>query len=279
MTDLDLSSIAGLHPTFDPERRLLVLQLDHGKANEMGGEQLDAFEALCALVESDDRIACLCTSSRRVSKRGKAIYIAGANVTERTGWDDRTVKAHVHRQRALMRRLRRMPCFSIALSHGVTLGWGTEYVLTTDYAIVTGSASFALPETGLGIVPGARGTAELAHRVGPAHALRLGCVGESVGATEAARIGLVQEVVADVDAGLVRVQAMAEALRRRSPTAVAAYKQGLLDGLGQPEAVRLARESEAYELTVDTGEAAIGRASFAAIRSGETPEWGPRRTR
>ncbi len=277
MSAPDLTSIAGLHPTFDEERQLLTLSLDHGKANEMGGEQLDALHALCELLENDAHVRCLCTTSRRVSKRGKPIFIAGANVTERAGWDDDRVKAHVIRQRALMRRLRRMPVFSIVVSHGVTLGWGTEYLLTADYTIATPTASFALPETGLGIVPGARGTAELAHRIGPAQALRMGCVGESLGAEEACRIGLVQEIAADVDAGLSRANAMAESLRRRSPTAVVAYKDALLDGLGQAEDARLAREATAYELTVDAGEAAIGRESFAKIRAGETPAWGPRR--
>ena len=273
---MDLSRIEELHPSHDPERRLLVLDLEHGKANEMGTAQLDALTRLCEELEADDAITCLCTTSHRVSKRGTPIFIAGANVTERTGWDDARVKAHVLRQRALMRRLRRLPLFTVVLSHGVTLGWGAEYLLTADYSLATPAASFGLPETGLGIIPGARGTAELASLVGPAHALRLGCTGESVKADEALRIGLVQEVVDDLEAGLSRVQALAERLCKRSPTAVAAFKRALLDGLGQPEAVRLDNERAAYEHTVDTGQAAIGRGSFAAIREGRSPQWGPR---
>jgi len=274
---MDLSSIAALHPRLDAERQLLILELEHGKANEVGSEELAAFEALCALVEDparDQVITCLCTTSRRISKRGKPIFIAGANVTERVGWDDAQVKAHVIRQRGLMQRLRRLPLFNVALSTGITLGWGTEYMLTADYSIATAAARFALPETGLGIIPGARGTAELASLVGPAQALRLGCTGEQIDADEAARIGLVQERCADIDAGLARVEAMAEGLRRRSPLAVASFKAALLDGLGRGEADRIALEQRAYERCVDAGEAAIGRASFAAIRAGETPAWG-----
>lgn len=279
MSVMDVTPIAGLNPTVDAERRLLVLSLDHGKANEMGTEQLDALASLCDLVETDDSIACLVTTSRRTSGKGTPIFIAGANVTERTDWDDARIKAHVIRQRRLMRRLRRLPVFSIVITHGVTLGWGTEYLLTADYVLATAAASFGLPETGLGIVPGARGTAELSHRIGPAQALRLGCTGETIDAAEAMRIGLVQEVVGSVDAGLDRARGMADRLRKRSPTAIAAFKRALLDGLGQPEEVRLSREADAYELTVDTGEAAIGRAGFAAIRSGESPKWGPRKPR
>lgn len=274
---MDLAPIAALHPTLDLERGLLVLSLDHGKANEMGSAELDALSRLCALLEGDAAVSCLATTSRRVSGKGTPIFIAGANVTERVGWDDDRIKAHVLRQRELMRRLRRLPLFHVVLSHGVTLGWGAEYLLTADYALATPTASFGLPETGLGILPGARGTAELAALVGPAQALRLGCTGETIDAEEARRIGLVQELVPDLEAGLQRVHTLAERLRQRSPTAVAAFKHALLDGLGQPEAVRLDLERRAYEHTVDTGEAAIGRAGFAAIRDGKTPSWGPRR--
>jgi enoyl-CoA hydratase/carnithine racemase len=271
---MDLTPIAALHPRLDADRQLLILELDHGKANEMGSEQLAAFEALCNLLEGTQAITCLCTTSRRVSASGKPIFIAGANVTERVGWDDARVKAHVIRQRGLMQRLRRLPLFNVALSTGVTLGWGTEYMLTADYPMATAAASFALPETGLGIIPGARGTAELASLIGPAHALRLGCTGDSIDAREAARIGLVAELVPDLDAGLARVETFAEQLRRRSPLAVASFKSALLDGLGRSEPERIDLEEAAYERCVDLGEAAIGRSSFADIRDGKTPAWG-----
>lgn len=273
---MDLSSIAALHPHYEDDHGLLILELLHGKANEMGSPQLDAFDALCDFLEAEASISCLCTTSRRVSKRGTPIFIAGANVTERVGWQDAQVKAHVRRQRALMQRLRRLPLFTTVLSHGVTLGWGAEFVLTADYALATPAASFALPETGLGILPGARGSAELAQALGLAQALRLGCTGEAVNGPEAARIGLVQEVVADVDAGLDRVRELAKLLRRRSPTAIAAYKRALLEAQGETEERRLMAEAAAYEFCVDSGEAAIGRANFATIRAGEVPPWGSR---
>ena len=272
-----LEAIAALHPSYHADDRLLLLELDHGKANEMGSEQLAAFEALCELLENDDSVRCLCTTSRRVSKRGTPIFISGANVTERTGWDDDKVKAHVHRQRALMQRLRRLPLFTIALVHGVTLGWGVEFLLTADYTLVTPDAKLGLPETGLGIIPGARGSAELRQLVGLSHAMRLGMTGERIDADEALRIGLVQELHADLDSGLGRVHALSAMLSKKSPTALAAFKAATLSGIGRPESERIDAEAKAYELCVDSGEAAIGRASFDAIRSGQSPAWGARR--
>ena len=278
MLGVDLTRFSALFPELDTERKLLTLWLDHGKANEMGTAQLDAFDGLCDALEADDSVMCLCTTSRRLSAKGRAIFIAGANVTERAGWDDDRVRAHVSRQRGLMRRIRQLPLFHIVVPTGVTLGWGTEYVLTGDYAIATSAASFALPETGLGIIPGARGTAELADLVGTAQAMRLGCTGESIDASEARRIGLLQEVVPTMDDAIARVAVLAELVRRRSPTAVAAFKRATLEARGQPEGRRLELESAAYERTVEVGDAAVGRANFAAIVAGQAPSWGARRS-
>ena len=176
-----------------------------------------------------------------------------------------------------MCRLRKLPVYNVAVTHGVTLGWGTEYLLTADLVLATPSASFALPETGLGIIPGARGSAELAAAVGPAAALLLGCTGVRLSADEALAVGLAHGLHDDVDAALARVRVLADHVATRSPTAVAAFKTALLGSLGEPESVRIQREAEGYELCVDAGEATLGREAFAKIRAGERPVWGPRR--
>lgn len=277
MTTALPTTLAPFHPQLDEARRLLILELDHGKANEMGSEQLGVFEAVCDYVEAAARtsapITCLCTTSRKTSKKGTPIFIAGANVTERVGWDDAAIKAHVIRQRTLMQRLRRLPLFHVVIATGITLGWGAEYLLTADWTIALPEASFGLPETGLGILPGARGSAELASLIGPAQAIRLGCTGETIDADEALRIGLVQQRCPDLASAKAKVHEFAERVRRRSPLAVALYKQAVLDGLGRPEAERLAIESAAYERCVESGQAAIGRANFELIVSGGTPVW------
>lgn len=250
------------------------IRLDHGKANEMGVAQIADWEALCAWLEGG-AVRTLVTWSERLSPKGAPIFIAGANVTERAGWSAEAIKAHVRRQRAVLVRLRNAPVFHVGVVHGVALGWGTEFMIACDYRIAVPGAKFALPETGLGILPGAGGASELATLVGPNHALRLGMTGEMIDAAEAARIGLVDELAADLAAGLARADALAARMSTRSPTAAAAYKAAVLASLGLPTEARRAVEAGAYEHCVDTGEAAIGRANFAAITAGEAPAWGP----
>ena len=247
--------------------RVARLRFEHGKANEMGTPQLDELEQLAEWLEGGP-VAAMVTWSERVSGRGTPIFVSGANVTERHGWSDERVKAHVRRQRAILARLRAVPVFHACVVHGIAFGWGTEFLLACDYRIATPGARLALPETGLGILPGAGGSSELPRLVGVHHALRLGMTGEVIGAEEAARIGLVDEIQADLPTALARVQALVALVSRRSPTAVAAYKAAVRAGSPDDEAA-------AYEHCVDSGEAAIGRAGFAAINAGEPVAWGP----
>jgi enoyl-CoA hydratase/carnithine racemase len=254
--------------------RVAYLRFEHGKANEMGREQLHDLETLCALLESGEVIALL-SYSERLSSKGQPIFISGANVTERSTWSESDIKTHVRYQRAVLARLRHAPVFHLAIVNGIAFGWGTEYLITCDYRIACQDARFALPETGLGILPGAGGSSELWSMIGISQALRLGMTGQQNDAAEAHRIGLVQEVVPDVAAGLARAESMLALVRRRSPSAMAAFKAAALAAVGRDPAERQGIEAAAYEHCVDSGEAAIGRANFDAIVKGQSVQWGP----
>lgn len=258
------------------EGPIAVIEFDHGKANEVGTDVLRDLEKLPAWFAENGILAAI-TWSRRRSSRGTPLFVAGANVSERVGWDDDRVKQHVRWQRKVLGALRAAPVFHVAVVAGVALGWGTEYLLCCDYRLAAEGAEFGLPETGLGILPGAGGSSELWAQIGPAHTLRLGMTGERIGPAEAARIGLVQEALPDLDTAMERARALAGMAAKKSPTALAAFKGAVLGSIGTTQEVRTELEARAYERCVDAGEAAIGRAHFAAIRKGETPPWGPRR--
>jgi enoyl-CoA hydratase/carnithine racemase len=242
----------------------------------MGSPALRDWEALASWLE-DAPVRAVITHSKKTSRRGTPIFIAGADVTERLGWTDAQVRAHVRWQRSILRAVRAAPVFHIAVVNGVALGWGCEFMIACDYRIAASDgAAFALPETGIGILPGAGGTSELWSLIGVPQAMRLGMTGERIDAVEAERIGLVQEVVGDIDAGLARAQVLAERVARRSPTAVAAFKRGILQSVGRPPAERSEIEAQAYEACLDSGDAAIGRENFKAITSGAPVAWNPR---
>jgi len=258
-----------------PPGTVLEVELDHGRANEMGSAQLDEWERLAGWIEAGP-CRVLLTWSRRRTARGTPIFIAGANVTERADWPQDRVLAHVRRQRAVMARLRRAPVFHVVVVDGLALGWGTEFLITADYRIAGPGAAFALPETGIGILPGAGGTSELWTLIGAPQALRMGMTGEQIDAREALRIGLVQERLDSLELGLDRARALAAQVVRRSPTGVAAFKRGVLSSVGQDVGTRQEIEAAAYERCVFNGDAAVGRAAFKEITAGQPASWPPR---
>ena len=273
---MNLDSYAHLKLSMDG--RCLLLEFDHGKANEIGREQLFEIERLVADLEAASDVMALVTTSRRRTRKGTPIFVSGANVTERIGWSTEDVAQHVRWQRRVVSNLRRIPQFHVVVVDGLALGWGTEYLLACDYRIACPDAQFGLPETGLGILPGAGGTGDLWLHVGVSQALRLGMTGERVGPEEAHRIGLVDERAVDFNAGLARARELSELVARRSPTAVAAYKRALLSNLGLPAEQREENEGRAYERCLASGDAAVGRSHFETIRQGGQAPWGPRRT-
>jgi len=270
---MSLQSFSVLNPHLSEDKTVLTLSLDHGKANEMGSDQLQAWSNLTSFL-SQGLVRSVITTSQRKSRSGKSLFISGANVTERRGWDNEKVKAHVRWQRQVLQSLRESPVFHICVVDGIALGWGTEFLLCCDYRISTENASFGLPETSLGILPGAGGTSELWMEIGLAHALRLGMTGERINGSEATRIGLTQELHSSWQEAMNRANALADLASRRSPTAIAALKDAMLAARGVSSAVRRELEATAYEHCVDTGEAAIGRKHFKEILAGEKIEWG-----
>jgi enoyl-CoA hydratase/carnithine racemase len=264
-----------LHVSLEEDGRLAVLRLHHGKANEMGTGAVEALDRVVDLVEGGAARALLTWSDRRTD-RGTPVFCAGADVRERVSWTDTEVLVHVDRQRRVMSRLAAAPVLHVCVVDGAALGWGTEFALAADYVVAGPSASFGLPETGLGIVPGAGGTARLASRIGLAQALRLALTGEVVDAAEAARIGLAQEVAPTGEVALLRAREMVLRACRRSPTAIAACKAAMLGARAEMDALGLHLEGRAYEHCVRMGDAARGRAGFDEILAGGELDWAPR---
>jgi enoyl-CoA hydratase/carnithine racemase len=82
----------------------------------------------------------------------------------------------------------------IAAINGAALGGGLEIALACDLRVAAPHAVFGLPETSLGIIPGAGGTQRLPRIIGPARAKELVLLARRVDAAEALAIGLVNRV-------------------------------------------------------------------------------------
>ncbi|MCO8101769.1 enoyl-CoA hydratase-related protein [Acinetobacter indicus] len=110
--------------------------------------------------------------------------------------------------------------------NGYALGAGFELALHGDMIVTGENAQFALPEIGLGMLPGAGGTQRLARLVGQQLAMRWAMTGEMVSATTALQHGISSQVC---PSGLTVQYALelAAKIAAQAPLAIRAIKQSL----------------------------------------------------
>jgi enoyl-CoA hydratase len=107
----------------------------------------------------------------------------------------------------------------IAAIHGFCMGGGLELALACDIRFGSPDAVLALPETGLGLIPGGGGTQRLARVVGPGRAIDLLLTGERMSAGQAHAMGLLSRVSASPQSLLTEVAELAVRVAGKPPMA------------------------------------------------------------
>jgi enoyl-CoA hydratase len=159
--------------------------------------------------------------------------------------------------------IEQLPKPVIAAINGLCMGGGFELALACDLRIAgPGATSIGLPETRVGIVPGAGGTQRLPRVVGEAKALEIILRGATFPAAEAHAIGLVHELV---DHPVVRALELAAEFATRTPEALAAAKALIRSALDRPLREGLLEERRMFgQLMAGAGARAALRASAAS---------------
>lgn len=114
----------------------------------------------------------------------------------------------------------------IAAVSGHAIGGGCELALMCDIIIASETARFALPETAIGVIPGAGGTQRLTRIVGKAVAMDMILSGRALSAAEALAHGLVSRVV-PAGTQVSAAVALAASLAARSRPVLALAKEAV----------------------------------------------------
>ena len=172
-------------PLVRAERRgeLLLLGLDRpAKLNALSTDLEEALlEALGAAATSDARAVVLHGTGRS--------FCAGAD-TSQLARDPAQVAAYYRSSGRVHEALAGLGVPTVAAVHGHCFGGGFELALACDLRVADTTAVFALPEVGLGILPGSGGLTRLTRMLGPGLARRLILLEERVDAEQAAAWGL-----------------------------------------------------------------------------------------
>lgn len=128
---------------------------------------------------------------------------------------------------ALLHDIDTCPKPVVARLHGLALGGGVELAQACDTLIATPRASFAFPETGIGIYPGLGGTQRPTRRIGVGLTRWLVFTGQSLSAEEAAAIGFIDKVVPHEELDAACRAAIAEGIKPTVRPALSAKHQAL----------------------------------------------------
>jgi methylglutaconyl-CoA hydratase len=128
-------------------------------------------------------------------------FCAGADLKERATFTEQETQDFLNKLRGTFRRIEELPIPTIAALHAPAFGGGLELALTTTMRVFASSATVALPETRLAILPGAGGTYRLPAIIGLSRARDMILTGRRVAAPEAYFLGLCDRLVQEPDSG------------------------------------------------------------------------------
>jgi enoyl-CoA hydratase/carnithine racemase len=155
---------------------------------------------------------------------------------------------------------------TIAAINGAALGGGLELALLCDLRVAVQHAQLGLPETSLGVIPGAGGTQRLPRLLGEARAKELILRAARLTAPEALILGLVNQVMPSNGDFVLEVMSWAEPILNGAPLAIRAALGAMRGAATRELREGLALERAAYEQCLNSEDRIEALAAFSEKR-------------
>lgn len=198
-----------------------VMLLTLNRAEKRNALNNATLQYLCELLEEAEHNARV---KAIVLTGNQYCFAAGADLAELAEMDSVALQLDIRPK--LWQKIDAFSKPIIAAVNGYALGAGFELVLHTDIALCGENAKFALPEIGLGMLPGAGGTQRLARLVGQQLTMRWAMTGEMLSAQQAEQHGICSEVVPTALTVEYAIQ-LAKKIAQQAPLAIRVIKQSI----------------------------------------------------
>ena len=166
-----------------------LLLMDRPPVNALGRQLVAELGTAADALAADPSVRAL-----TLAAQGRT-FCAGADLKERQTMNAQEVRTFVRLLSATFQKLAVLPIPTVAAIHGTAAGGGCELALACDFRVLDASGRIGLPETTLGIVPGAGGTQRLPRLTGTARAKKWIFSGKLFRADEALADGVVDRIV------------------------------------------------------------------------------------
>ncbi|KAA9163302.1 enoyl-CoA hydratase/isomerase family protein [Amycolatopsis acidicola] len=200
---------------------------------------------------------------------GEKAFSAGADLDELAGLDAHRAQEILGEGQRILAAIEHSPVPVIAAVNGLALGGGFELVLASTFSVLSQRASFGLPESGLGLIPGYGGTQRLRRVVGTPVAAHVMLSGNRLSAQRAYELGLSPLEPVEPGELLPTAVKLAGDIAARGPRAHVAILRALR--VGAPTEAELAYETSLAAIATGGAEAAEGIEAFKQRRAPEFP--------
>lgn len=190
-------------------------------------------------------------------------FAAGADITEIESKG--SAEGAVDPRKGYWASIRAFPKPLVAAVDGFALGGGLELALMADIIVLATDAKLGLPESNLGLIPGAGGGQRLLALVGRARATRLVMTGEIIDAQTAYDWGIAGYLA--TGPALPDAEALIARLCNRAPLALRTAKAALV--AGDEQALAFDAERAGFERLLDSADKAEGIRAFREKRKPE----------
>ncbi len=198
--------------------RIAELRLDNPqKLNSLTVPMLEALDRYCEEIERSSKVLAVV-----VTAEGERAFCTGADINAWSSLSPADFARHwVRLGHRIFDRLARLSKPTVAAISGHAFGGGLELAAACDIRVMAPAANLALPEAGVGIVPGWSGTQRLARLLPEPVLKEMALFGRRLTADRAHQLGFVAEVAEDARA---TAREIAERAVNISPRAVEVAK-------------------------------------------------------
>jgi enoyl-CoA hydratase len=235
------------------------------RMNALDGATLETLEATFKAAVERRATRCIVLTGA-----GKA-FVAGADISALQSMTPAEGRAFAEVGHRVFDLIELLPVPVIAAVNGYALGGGCELALACDFVYASEKAKFGLPEVGLGIIPGFGGTQRMSRRVPLGFARELVYGARMIDASEALHFGLANRVVAPeklIDTALTAAREIA----KKSPSAIAAAKRVMHEGVERPLADGNRLEVDAFTACFESGQHADAMQAFLQKKEPTFPD-------
>ncbi|WP_257227134.1 enoyl-CoA hydratase-related protein [Acinetobacter sp. YH16031] len=205
--------------TSSPKAGVVLIELNRPeKRNALNNATLKAIADTLQILDTDTEVKTV------VITGNTQCFAAGADLNELAQLD--VVSIQQDQRPLLWKRIDEFSKPLIMAVNGYAFGAGFELALHGDIVMTGDNAQFALPEIGLGMLPGAGGTQRLARLVGQQLCMRWAMTGEVISSQTALQHGITSQVC-PADLTVQYAVELAAKIAKQAPLAIRVIKQSL----------------------------------------------------